>query len=111
MNTAESFRALALSFPEAAEEAHFEKTSFRVRGKIFATWDEGTGRATLKLSLPDQDLYTLAGKGVIAPVPNSWGRQGWTYAGIADLPPALLRDALAAAYRNVAPKGLSAGAA
>ena len=30
-------RRMALSFPEAHEEPHFEFDSFRVRGKIFAT--------------------------------------------------------------------------
>jgi hypothetical protein len=30
-------RRIALSFPEAAESPHFDFTSFRVRGKIFAT--------------------------------------------------------------------------
>ena len=30
-------RKYALSLPEATEEPHFEYTSFRVRGKIFAT--------------------------------------------------------------------------
>jgi hypothetical protein len=30
-------RRLALALPEAAEAPHFEYTSFRVRGKIFAT--------------------------------------------------------------------------
>lgn len=30
-------RRFALSLPEATEEPHFDMTSFRVRGKIFAT--------------------------------------------------------------------------
>jgi len=30
-------RRMALSLPEAAEQPHFDYTSFRVRGKIFAT--------------------------------------------------------------------------
>jgi hypothetical protein len=30
-------RQLALALPEAAESPHFQSTSFRVRGKIFAT--------------------------------------------------------------------------
>ena len=30
-------RALALALPEAGEAPHFQRTSFRVRGKIFAT--------------------------------------------------------------------------
>jgi hypothetical protein len=34
-------RRFALSLPEATEEPHFEKSSFRVRGKIFATVPEG----------------------------------------------------------------------
>ena len=33
-------RELALSFPEVTESAHFEKPSFRVRNKIFATLDQ-----------------------------------------------------------------------
>jgi hypothetical protein len=33
----EQVRGFALSLPEACEEPHFEMTSFRVKGKIFAT--------------------------------------------------------------------------
>ena len=35
--TLEQARRFALSLPEAAEEPHFDKWSFRVRGRIFAT--------------------------------------------------------------------------
>lgn len=34
-------RRFALSLPEVAEEPHFDKSSFRVRGKIFATVPPG----------------------------------------------------------------------
>jgi hypothetical protein len=37
----EQARAYARSLPEATEEPHFESTSFRVRGKIFATAPPG----------------------------------------------------------------------
>jgi hypothetical protein len=30
-------RKIAMSLPEVTEEPHFESTSFRIRGKIFAT--------------------------------------------------------------------------
>ena len=40
MVSIDTFRKLALSFPEATEEPHFEKTSFRVKKKIFATYDD-----------------------------------------------------------------------
>ena len=33
----EAARRFALTLPETTEEPHFERTSFRVRGKIFAT--------------------------------------------------------------------------
>ena len=37
----EQARALALAFPEAVEQDHHGRPSFRVGGKIFATlWDE-----------------------------------------------------------------------
>jgi hypothetical protein len=35
--TLEEARRFALSLPEVSEEPHFEKVSWRVRGKIFAT--------------------------------------------------------------------------
>jgi hypothetical protein len=39
--TAEQARRLALSLPEAVEQDHHGRPSFRVGGKIFATlWDE-----------------------------------------------------------------------
>jgi hypothetical protein len=70
---------LALSFPETTEEPHFEKTSFRVRKKIFATYDEMNHRACLKLSEVDQNVFSTNQTGVIYPVPNKWGKQGWTF--------------------------------
>ena len=40
--TISQVREFALSLPEAAEEPHFEYTSFRVWGKIFATAPPGS---------------------------------------------------------------------
>ena len=37
MITLDQVRNIAMSLPEVTEEPHFEYTSFRVRGKIFAT--------------------------------------------------------------------------
>jgi hypothetical protein len=42
MVSLEQARQLALAFPEAVEQDHHGRPSFRVAGKIFATlWDEG----------------------------------------------------------------------
>jgi predicted DNA-binding protein (MmcQ/YjbR family) len=59
MVSIDTFRKLALSFPEATEELHFEKTSFRVKKKIFATYDDIKKRACIKLSEIDQDVFFI----------------------------------------------------
>ena len=58
--TADEFRAMALSFPEAGEGSHFDTADFRVGKKIFATLRESDGRAVLKLS-PDERLRRFEG--------------------------------------------------
>lgn len=104
MITPEKFRNLALSFSGATEQPHFEKTSFRIRKKIFATLDLKKQSATLKLSEPDQDIFSLVDKTAIYPVPNKWGQQGWTVFELDKLPEELMQDALGKAYGEVAKK-------
>lgn len=107
MITDSTLRTLALALPEATEEAHFEKTSYRVKKKIFATYDAKRQRACLKLSLADQDVFSVLGKDAIYAVDNAWGRQGWTMIELSIIDEPILADALIAAYIEVAPKKLS----
>lgn len=107
MVSIEIFRKLALSFPEATEEPHFEKTSFRVKKKIFATYDEKNKRACLKLSEIDQDVFSSADRTSIYPVDNKWGKQGWTNIELTKVNKNLFIDALTTAYCEVAPKKLA----
>lgn len=104
MVTANKLRELALSFPETTEAPHFEKTSFRVKNKIFATYDGKKKLACLKLSEIDQDVFCLVDKSVIYPVPNKWGKQGCTYFDLSKVKINLMKDALTAAYREIAMK-------
>lgn len=102
-------REIALSLDEVEELPHFEKASFRVNKKIFATLNEKNNRATLKLSENDQYIFSLYGnKTVVHPVPNKWGKLGWTNFNLDGLDEEFLKDALIAAYCEVAPKKLSA---
>ncbi len=78
MISIETFRKLALCYPEATEQPHFEKTSFRVNKKIFATLDIKNMRACLLLSPIDQSVFSTFDKSVIYPVPNKWGLKGAT---------------------------------
>ena len=102
-----TLRKLALSFPETTEEPHFEKTSFRVKKKIFATYDDVNKRATIKLSEIDQDTFSSIAKTIIFPIPNKWGKQGWTFIDLKRVNKSLFADALTTAYCAVAPKKLA----
>lgn len=104
--TPDQFRKHALAFPEAVEEPHFEKTSFRVRKKIFATMSPEKAEVVLKLPPLEQTVFTDASSGAIYPVENRWGQQGWTVVVLGKVKSDLLRDALACSYRCVAPKKL-----
>ena len=107
MVTIDTFRKLALSFPETTEEPHFEKTSFRVKKKIFATYDDIKKIACLKLSEIDQNVFSSADKSIIFPVDNKWGNQGWTLIDMKKVHNNLFIDALTTAYCEVAPKKLA----
>ena len=101
MVSIKKFRQIALSFPETEEQPHFEKTSFRVKKKIFATLDEKQQKATLKLSAIDQSVFCLADKIAIYPVPNKWGKQGWTVIDLTKVNKSVLHDALTTSYNTV----------
>ena len=107
MVSIDTFRKLALSFPGATEEPHFEKTSFRVKNKIFATYDDVKKRACIKLSEIDQDVFSSADKTIIFPVNNKLGKQGWTLIEMKKVRKELFVDALTTAYCEIAPKKLA----
>ncbi len=107
MITLETLRKLALSFPETTEEPHFEKISFRVKKKIFATYDDKNKRACIKLSEIDQDVFSSADKTIIYAVDNKWGKQGWTLMEMNKVNYDLFIDVLTTAYCEVAPKKLA----
>jgi predicted DNA-binding protein (MmcQ/YjbR family) len=106
MVSIKTFRALALSFPETSEQPHFEKTSFRVGKKIFATYDDKNNRACIKLSEIDQHVFSSYNKEIIYAVPNKWGKQGWTLIELKTVPKAMFIDAIKTAYDEVAPQKL-----
>jgi predicted DNA-binding protein (MmcQ/YjbR family) len=99
-----TFRQTALAYPNATEEPHFEKTSFRVGKKIFATYDAKNNRACLKLTESDQDIFSLYDKTIIYPIPNKWGKMGWTFIELSRVNPDTFLDALKHAYELVAAK-------
>lgn len=96
----ETFRQLALSFANTVEKPHFDSTSFRVNGKIFASLEIDKAKACLKFSPDEQQEFCSFDK-AIYPVDNHWGKSGWTYIDINKISEDLLADALSCAYKQV----------
>jgi len=98
------FRAAALAFPGTNEEPHFEKGSFRFKGKIFATWWEKENRAMVKLSPEDQSVFCALDGKSFSPVPGTWGQKGATFVDMGKVRKDIFKDALQLAYEGVAMK-------
>ena len=96
-----------MAFEEAEELPHFEKTSFRVNKKIFATLDFKNNRACVKLSVINQSVLCAYDKSVIYPIPNKWGKMGWTSIDLKKVRKDMCKDALTLSYCEVAPKALA----
>ncbi len=102
--TAEDFRKLALSFPEALEHAHMNHPDFRVRGKVFATLGYPDGAyGMVKLTPEQQHDFIKSSPGVFAPAKGAWGLRGGTIVKLKAAKKTLLRTAIEAAWRNAAP--------
>jgi len=101
MITEEAVRELATSFEDVEEKPHFEKMSFRVNNKIFATVEYGTMQAVLKLT-PDQQLaYGNQQPKSIYPAKGKWGDKGWTIFELLELEKDLISAGLFDAYTHV----------
>jgi len=103
----ESYKQIALSFPETSEQPHFDKISFRIGKKIFATYDAKKNLACLLLSPIDQSVFSAFDSSIIFPVPNKWGQKGATLFNLDKVRVDLFTDALTTAYCKVAPKKLA----
>jgi hypothetical protein len=101
--TSDDFRRIALSMPEAVEQAHMGHPDFRVKKKIFATLGPpGTDRGMVKLTPEQQREFALADPTVFKPVNGAWGRQGATYVHLERADEATVHEAITAAFRNIA---------
>lgn len=105
--TPNEFRAIALSFPEAAESSHGGHPDFRVGGKVFASlgWPDGEW-GMVKLTPEQQDVFVQVDPKAFRPVKGSWGLQGNTNVRLKAVKKSALREAMEAAWKNRAPKKL-----
>lgn len=92
-------KAIALSLPETGEQLHFNRTAFTVKKKIFATLSFEDKTLNLKFTPEAQFIFCPPNSDVIFPIPNAWGRQGWTTINLHKASKKLVTDALKEAYR------------
>ena len=104
----ETFRNLALILPEVKEASHHDKTAFKVKSKIFATFNHQANRCCLKFNAIDQDVFSRLFPDVVYAVPNKFGTYGWTLVQSTQMEAEVLKDLLHVAYCHVAPPKLSA---
>jgi hypothetical protein len=101
----ETARRFALSLPETTEEPHFEKSSFRVKGKIFATVP--LGGKQLNVFADPSEISALVEEQPDAYVPIVWGKQtksDWVQVNLAAADRAQVQELLEDAWRAKAPK-------
>jgi hypothetical protein len=106
--TANDFRRLALALPETTEHKHMDHPDFRVSGKIFATLgypDKAWGM--VKLTPEQQHYFSKDYPDVFVPAKGAWGRRGATTVHLKAIGKKTLQKAIAAAWRNTAPKRLA----
>ena len=107
MVTAEELRRTALSLPEAQERETWGHPTFRVRDKLFAALSDDGLLASVKATRQEQAALIAADPDTFG-VPAYVGRHGWVSVQLATADPEELRELLAEAWRQTAPKRLVA---
>lgn len=87
------------SMPNATEEPHFDKSAYKLKGKIFATFNIENKWITIRLT-PEQQAIFCENE-AIYPVPNKWGTHGWTHVDLNRIKKSEFIEVLEVAYRNV----------
>ncbi len=103
MVTAADFRRIARKLEGTSEAPHFDRTAFKVT-RIYATLAADGRTANLKFAPDEQEMKCLLAPDAFAPVPNTWGQQGWTIVTLIKVTAAELRHALEVAWRHALPK-------
>jgi hypothetical protein len=109
MVSVDEARRIALALPQAVEQDHHGRPSFRIAGRIFSTlWDAGH----LNVMLDEDGIRTAvqAHPGLCAEV--WWGKRlAAVRVTLASADPGLVRELLADAWEGKAPKRLLSGPA
>jgi hypothetical protein len=96
-------REFALALPEAHEQPHFQRTSFRVRGKIFATALPQSDQLNVLVDEPEVRAAIAAHPGFCEEL--WWGKRlAGVQVRLAAADPQAVKELLEEAWRMRAPK-------
>lgn len=106
--TGDEARSLALGLPEVTEEPHHELSSFRVRGKIFATVPDGTH---LRVLVGESEILAAVAQDPDTFAPFFWGKRlACMVVDLGRADPDQLGELLTEAWLRKAPKSLAISA-
>jgi hypothetical protein len=106
MATATDLRRIALSLAGTTEAPHFDRIALKA-ARIYATLASDRRSANLKLSPEEQEFKCMLPPDAFSPVPNAWGKQGWTTVTLAKIKVAELKGVLETAWRHAVPTSRS----
>ena len=103
MATARDLRRMALALEGTSEAPHFDRAAFKV-ARIYVTLAGDGKTANFKFTPDEQEFKCMTLPEAFAPVPNAWGKQGWTTATLSKLGNADLQSALEMAWQHATVK-------
>ena len=102
MATGSDLRRLALALEGTTEAPHFDRAAFKV-ARIYVTLAPDGKTANFKFTADEQEFKCMMAPQAFAPIPNAWGRQGWTSGTLSKMKAAELKAALEIAWQHAQP--------
>ena len=103
MAAAKDLRRVAMALDGTSEAPHFDRAAFKV-ARIYVTLAADGKTANFKFTPDEQEFKCMMLPDAFAPVPNAWGKQGWTTATLSALSKADLQSALETAWQHAIAK-------
>ena len=103
MATGKDLRRMALAMDGTSEAPHFDRAAFKV-ARIYVTLAADGRAANFRFTPDEQEFKCMLAPEAFSPVPNAWGKQGWTTATLSKLSAAELKAALETAWAHAQAK-------
>lgn len=102
MSSGADLTELALGLDGTISAPHFDRTAFKVKRTYVTLAADGLS-ANFKFTPEEQEFKCTLAPEAFAPIPNAWGKQGWTEGRLAKLSRGELDDALRIAWKHALP--------